>query len=142
VRAAALYHAALELVGPGGVCDDDSVAGRYLWLAAEQFRDEIETAVVAAAHALTMLCLADKAVVDPLEEAAWAIALGRQVRPEAKAMPDAALFLADARDDDSALENEITAAMDAVDALGLGADLDPGTEAIYWSLKRARGQAT
>lgn len=141
-RALSLLKTALALVGDGEPCSDDSVVVRYLWLDAEQLRDEIETAIVAAAHDLAMLCLARSSEPDALETAAWAIATGRRARPDAKPLREAALFLADARGDVAELDAELASAIDAVDALGLGADLDPETEAIYTSLRRARPPAS
>ncbi len=137
-RAEDVYRAALELVGDGPLCSDDTVSSRYLWLDAEQLRDDIESRIVASAYELAMLCIDSPSSPSAHATARWAIDVGRRIDPDAKSLRDAALFLADSCSDVAALDAEFNAALDAVDALALGADVDAGSEAIYSALKTAR----
>jgi hypothetical protein len=147
VRAIEAMRAALELVGDGYPCSDDSIAARYDWLDAEQLLVELETDVVRAAHVMASLSIEYRPSPRSLDDAAWAIGRGRVISPEALPLREVALRLAAAREDQAALDGEFLSAVDAVDELALGLEVDPSLEATYRRLGRqleaaaARGRA-
>ncbi|HUZ19830.1 MAG TPA: hypothetical protein VMU75_04570, partial [Acidimicrobiales bacterium] len=117
------------------------VVGRYVWLDAEQHLVEMEATIVAAAHSMAMLSIAHHPYPASLDDAAWAIARGRVISPEARPLREAAMYLADARGDTEEVAAELGAAVDAVDALELGEDVDPVVKTLYQALGRARRPA-
>jgi hypothetical protein len=135
-RAIETLRVALELLWDGPPCSDPSVAARYNWLDAEQLDIELETTVVRAAHSMALLCLEHRPHPGGLADAAWAIERGRVISPEALPLREAALRLAAAREDMAVLDAEFFAAIDAVDDLELGEDVDPSLEALYQRLGR------
>ncbi len=139
VRAIETLRVALELIGDGYPCSDDAVAARYDWLDAEQLLVELETDVVRAAHAMATLSIEHCPYPHSLEDAAWAIERGRVISPEALPLREVALRLAAAREDAAALDAEFFAAVDAVDELALGREVDPRLEAVYRRLGRTLG---
>ncbi len=123
---------ALELISDDGPpCSDRSVIGRYSFLDAEQFLVELETAVVHAAHQMALLAITHRPSPSSLADAAWAIRKGRVVAPESEPLCEAALRLAAASDDEDGIESEFYKAVDAVDELGLGEEVDPRIESLY-----------
>jgi len=129
---------ALELIGDGVPCSDDSIAGRYVWLDAEQHLVEMEATIVQAAHSMAMLSIAHHPYPASLDDAAWAIARGRVISPDARPLREAAMYLADALGDAGAMTAEFSAAVDAVDALELGEDVDPVVETLYQAIGPVR----
>jgi hypothetical protein len=129
---------ALELLGEGAPCSHVSILGRYRWLDAEQFLVEIEATIVRAAHLMAMLSIVHHPYETSLDDAAWAIGRARVVCPDARGLREAAIYLADARDDDKAIDDEFLAAVDAAYALWLGDDVDPTLETLYNVMKQVR----
>ena len=127
---------ALELIGDGPPCSASSIASRYSWLDVEQLTIELETVVVRAAHSMALLSIEHRPSEHSLNDAAWAIERGRVISPEAAPLREAALLLAAAREDEAELEAEFYAAVDAVDDLELGEEVDPGVETMFQQLIR------
>lgn len=129
---------ALELLGDGPPGSHDLISGRYEWLDREQWNVELEATIVRAAHALAMLLIEHRPYQKSLDDAAWAIERGRLISPDARCLREAAMRLAEAREDEEAVTGEFAAAVDAVDALDIGEDVDPEIERLFHVLGPAR----
>jgi len=103
----------------------------------EQLIYEIERTVVESAHRLVGLTLAEHS----FDLTAWAIEQGRLVSPEDGELRRDAMRLADARGDVGAVDAEYHEAVEAVDALELGAIVDSETDTVYARMARRRRQS-